>query len=237
MDDDLSFYANIPVEILHDRTLPPNAKLLYAEISALAKKSGYCYAANDHFVKSWGWTERTVQRLIQALEEARYIRVEQDPGKRRKIFLGISLKLPTPDKNVTPPPTEMSPTPDNFVVGNKEEEISIINTPLTPQGGASVSMPKWDPDGFEKFWNYYRSHARGEKRLKAIEAWDKLKPDKALIRTMGEALMVQVRSDDWQRGFAIPYASTWINQRRWEDVDPADPAAPPPDERRLRVWT
>ena len=41
---------------------------------------------------------------------------------------------------------------------------------------------------------------------------------------MGAALTRQKASDQWQEGVGIPYASTWINQRMWEeDFEP--PAA------------
>ena len=32
--------------------------------------------------------------------------------------------------------------------------------------------------------------------------------------------------EDWQRGIGIPYASTWINNRRWEDTDKPLPGVP-----------
>ena len=35
---------------------------------------------------------------------------------------------------------------------------------------------------------------------------------------MALGLMNQLNSEDWQRGIGIPYAATWLNQRRWEDV-------------------
>lgn len=51
----------------------------------------------------------------------------------------------------------------------------------------------------------------------AIRAWDSLHPDDDLIAAMGRALQRQLASEDWQRGFGIPYPATWINGRRWED--------------------
>ena len=79
-------------------------------------------------------------------------------------------------------------------------------------------MPKWKPERFAAFWDYYRQHARGEARMDAVRAWDNLKPDDALIRTMAHALTRQVESEDWRRGVGIPYAATWLNNRRWEDA-------------------
>ena len=78
--------------------------------------------------------------------------------------------------------------------------------------------PDWKPERFAAFWEYYRTHARNEDKQGAIRAWDKLKPDEALLAVMGRALEIQVASDMWQRGVGIPYASTWLNGQRWKDV-------------------
>ena len=45
-----------------------------------------------------------------------------------------------------------------------------------------------------------------------------------------------MESEEWQRGIGIPYASTWLNNRRWEDEDTHLPSAvpaptPPPAPR------
>ena len=72
----------------------------------------------------------------------------------------------------------------------------------------------WKPERFEGFW---RTYPRGEGRQKAIRAWDKLRPDDETIDAMGRGLLRQMDSEDWQRGIGIPYASTWLNQRRWTD--------------------
>ena len=103
-----------------------------------------------------------------------------------------------------------------------------------------MSTPKWDPEGFEKFWAYYRAHARGENRAAAVKAWDKLRPDKELIKTMGTALMAQIQSSEWRRGVGIPYMSSWINSRRWQDdlkVEEARETENPGDDGEdLPVW-
>lgn len=120
----------------------------------------------------------------------------------------------------------------------------LTNTPHTPQGGAECvsekpgerravtspgrNAPKWKPDRFENFWNYYRLHAKGHhgRRSAAVRAWDKLKADDATINEMGRCLVNQVDSDMWRRGVGIPYASTWLNQRYWEDASPAPDDSP-----------
>lgn len=78
--------------------------------------------------------------------------------------------------------------------------------------------PTWKPERFAKFWDFYSRQVRGESKQAAIKAWDKLKPDDVLIVKMGHALQSQLSSEQWQQGIGIPYASTWLNQRRFEDA-------------------
>ena len=54
----------------------------------------------------------------------------------------------------------------------------------------------------------------------AIRAWDRLRPSDELIAEIGKALTRQKQSEEWTREDArIPYAATYLNQRRWEDED------------------
>lgn len=68
-------------------------------------------------------------------------------------------------------------------------------------------------DGFNSFWSAY---PRKIGKSEAGKAWQKLKPDLAVVLT---ALETQTSSDQWQRdgGKFIPHPTTWLNQKRWED--------------------
>ncbi len=109
-----------------------------------------------------------------------------------------------------------------------QEETTENNTPIPPQGARRARRTKetadWKPERFEAFWTFYRTRCRGENRQGAIRAWDKLRPSEELIETMAQALVRQLESDEWRRGIGIPYASTWLGGRRWEDVAPSAPA-------------
>lgn len=93
--------------------------------------------------------------------------------------------------------------------------------------------PTWKPERFAAFWQYY---PRGESKQAAIAAWDKLRPDDALIDDIARALKRQMASEEWQRGVGIPYASTYLNQRRWED-EKHEPAEPQGEGGGLPLWT
>ena len=112
-----------------------------------------------------------------------------------------------------------------------------IRKPCSNHGGTDIppysppegdkSAPAHEPEAFEAFWVKY---PRKDGRKAAIRAWDKLKPDKALCRTMYAALSRQRGSAQWaeEGGRFIPHFSTWLNGRKWEDqgVDLSLLAAP-----------
>lgn len=115
----------------------------------------------------------------------------------------------------------------------------ITNTPLTPQGGDGVrkrkrtqsaprAAPDWKPERFAGFWDYYPQKGRRSKQ-RAMKAWDKLRPDDALIATIGLALKKLKATEEWQRGVGIPHAATFLNGRRWEDAVELDRPDEPPE--------
>ena len=148
---------------------------------------------------------------------------------------------PSSDNPTTVSPSSENPSTDNPSTGNptqpntKDTKYLDTNTPLTPQMGrrAPKKVALWKPERFAAFWQYY---PRGESKQAAIAAWDKLRPDDALIDDIARALKRQMASEEWQRGVGIPYASTYLNQRRWED-EKHEPAESQGEGGGLPLWT
>ena len=44
----IGYFAVIPATVLFNNSLKPNEKLLYALITALSNKEGYCFASNKY---------------------------------------------------------------------------------------------------------------------------------------------------------------------------------------------
>ena len=105
-----SYWAVLPAKVRYDEQLPPSAKLIYAEISALTEKTGYCFASNEYLMALFHVSERTLQRHLKALEAGGYIQITDGEGGagRRKIFAGVN-PLANPVKNDGVTPSKMSP--------------------------------------------------------------------------------------------------------------------------------
>tara|TARA_R100000697_G_scaffold55649_2_gene68943 strand:+ start:511 stop:1125 length:615 start_codon:yes stop_codon:yes gene_type:complete len=74
MTDRPSFWAVMPANVRY-ADITPNAKLLYAEISALQQMNGVCYASNGHFSKLYKKNKVTISRWIKELREKGLIKV------------------------------------------------------------------------------------------------------------------------------------------------------------------
>ena len=219
MDKELErpgFWAVLPAAVRYDQDLPPMARLLYAEISALSDQRGYCFAPNEYFLKLYGMADRTLQRQLKSLETGGYIRIENGDGGagRRRIYAGINPLAQNPDKNVGDPRQKCRGNPVKNVGENNIENNLEEHNPLKPPKGGEGEI--YDQEAFEALWKLY---PKKKDKAKAIKEWNKLKADRKLMRKMSAALRVQMASEEWQRdnGRAIPYLCRWLSHRRWED--------------------
>lgn len=179
------YYAIIPADVRYDDQIPPNAKLLYGEISALIGAEGYCYASNQYFSQIYKMSNETISRLISKLEKAGYIQrqvVKDNTGQivSRKLFLTVSIpRIQTPN----PAPGKVPGGIDKKIntpceknqegIDKKVKETNMSNTNNTPQsppegGGyppkSKNRNPQYKaqadvlPHRFDKFWTFYRTH-------------------------------------------------------------------------------
>ena len=234
-----AFWAVLPAAVRYNDELPPNAKLLYAEISALTDQRGYCYASNEYFMRLYNLSERTIRRLISELARLGYVSIADGDGgrERRKIYAGVNPLLGNPDKNDRVPGQNLPGSPDKNVPHNKKDNKKANNPPKAPQGAGADYVPKtapdWKPKRFDSFWKFYPLH---KSKQATIRAWDKLKPSDELLAVIGRALKRQIaekeqHGDPWKL-----HASTYLNQARWTDeTEPAAPTAQAPGEE-AEVW-
>jgi len=88
-----NYYAIIPATVRYSKDLTPQEKLLYAEITALTNKEGYCWATNDYFAALYDLHKKTISRQINHLAELGFFCVEMvyyadtNQIKERRIYL------------------------------------------------------------------------------------------------------------------------------------------------------
>lgn len=220
-----AYYAVIPADVRYAEAVQPNAKLLYGEITALCNQEGYCWASNDYFAELYGVTASTISRWISALEKRGYIRTEMvatETGSERHIYGGIFVV-----DRLDGGSTQKAQDPRGGVRKNaegglrkkrKQNNITVNNTPHNPptKGTGRTrrkgprEAPDWEPARFEGLWRFYPSKGKRNKQ-RAMDAWDKLRPSKAVIDAMAAALKKLTASEEWQKGIGIPHVATFLN--------------------------
>ena len=109
MDNDYTGqWAILPAMVRYDKSLPANAKLIYAEIAAKINEDGFCFCHNAWFSERLGIKRDTVSTLVKRLEAADYIRIDVDVARvnkdRRRIYLtGKPYDWGVSDLNRVPP--------------------------------------------------------------------------------------------------------------------------------------
>ena len=96
-----NYYAVIPANVRYDKNLTPNAKLLYAEITALCNMNGKCTAPSQYFARLYNVSKTSIQNWLKTLEDNNYINreVTYKLGSKEILCRFITLvKYPTPNK-------------------------------------------------------------------------------------------------------------------------------------------
>ena len=119
-----AYYSIIPATVRYDDDLPPNAKLLYSEITALCNEKGYCWATNEYFAKLYKCTKQSVSSWISKLKEKGYITVEIIYKEGSKEILNRYIKIfEHPIQNFLNTPIQ-----NNLKDNNKDYNITLNNT-------------------------------------------------------------------------------------------------------------
>ena len=86
MKDKVGYYSIIPSKILYNKQLKANEKLLYAMITSLACKEGFCFATNNYFAEELGVHPKTVSSWISDLRDKNFIKVNLIRNENKQII-------------------------------------------------------------------------------------------------------------------------------------------------------
>ena len=128
----VGYYSIIPSKILYNKEVKANEKLLYAMITSLACKEGYCFASNEYLAKKLGVNRKTVSSWITHLEEKKFIireviRNDNQLILKRKIYLN---DVPYPLNN-----GYMYQSKNGQAIYQNTEDNNIRNNNITNKNG------------------------------------------------------------------------------------------------------
>lgn len=191
-----SYYAILPASIRYDKEITDFGKIIYAEISALSNKFGFCTATNGHFAELYDKSESTISETISGLQKRKHIYSEVEEGFKRKIYPLVD-PIPKKPRGGTEKAeggyrfsgrggtekAEHNNTSSNTTIntGNSNELRVVISEEDSPKGRGTSKYPHkkevygWFP-GYEKFWDRHATFCEysndcwelGEKTCRAM---------------------------------------------------------------------
>lgn len=82
----IGYYSIIPSTILYNKDLKANQKILYAVITSLSNKEGYCFASNKYLAEKLNARANTVSGWITDLRRKNFIQVELIRNDKQEII-------------------------------------------------------------------------------------------------------------------------------------------------------
>jgi len=151
------------------------------------------------------WVEHEGMYFNPKLEECRAKQQAFAERQREKSKLGVEARKVSglPMDKPTGQPTGHPAQGDPF--RSRSRSVDSEKERATPK----------PTEGFDEFWAVYPS---GKAKADAVKAWGKLRADERALCI--PAIVAQIKSNHF-RGHDgkdyVPYASSWLNARRWED--------------------
>jgi len=121
MKEKPNYYAILTAEVRYSKALTPNAKLLYAEITALCNMNGKCTASTEYFCRLYEVSRVSIQKWLKNLEENNHIRrVNIYKQGSKQILTRVITLVNTPSKEKLTDNTNINITNTNLTDSNKK---------------------------------------------------------------------------------------------------------------------
>lgn len=209
----------IPKEVWESKELTLQQKVMLVEIDSLDNDDG-CFASNKYFSDFFGISSGRVSQIINDLIDKGYLKVEYQ--KKDKQILGRIMKIQSP-----PYPQKVfnilnrgylendkggiKYSKEGYLENAKDNNIYInnINNNIKNYNKKEIAL--------EKFEEFYKEYPKKVSKENVKKWFIKNNPSDELFKTIMNSLKKYKLSDSWKDTKYIPYPSTWLNQKRWED--------------------
>lgn len=182
MNEQPSYYSIITANVRYDNRLTDSEKLLFAEITSLSNKFGYCTATNSYFAKLYEVVKETISRRISNLNKYGYLKIEiiknGNEVKQRKMYpltqssIPIDVKINTPIDDSVNTPIDANVKENNTSINNtSNNNINRINT-LSGNPTADHIPYKKIIDYLNDKTNKYYKHTTGKTRRFIEARWN-----------------------------------------------------------------
>lgn len=197
MKEKPNYYAILTSEVRYSKALTPNAKLLYAEITALCNMNGKCTASTEYFCRLYEVSRVSIQKWLKNLEDNNHIRrVNIYKQGSKEILTRVITLVNTPSKEKFTDNTNINITNTNLTDSNKK---ALFKKPTLDEVKNYCILRKNNIDA-EAFIDFYESKnfMIGKNKMKdwkaCVRTWESREKKKP--KTMSK---LDAQINEWQK--------------------------------------
>lgn len=213
-----------------------NAAILANQIEFLqvhtTRKDGFCWRSQDELFKDTGLTPRMQRLAIELLVEnellttkntmiigtaikcKHYKLTEKYIADRANDFIGYD-DLSQPKPKVT---KRNNRKLQNVTTESDEKSQSVNSNKHSNQHSSKENTKRKSDELEERFAKFWKAYPKKVGKETAKKAFIKLSPKDSDIDLWISAIERQKTTRQWRDPQYIPYPSTWLNGKRWEDL-------------------
>lgn len=184
-------------------------------------KKGSFITSETKLAQKWKWDRSTVRRFLEMLEKEKMIRKNATTEyttisiENWGLYQNEEQEKQQQDNSDTTAKQQRHNTDKN----DKNDKNNIYNiygqNEFDQTEPSEPLMEKWE----EQFEQFYKQYPKKVKKKDVNKWFKKNKPSDELFSSMMGSLEQFKGCKDWlkDKGQYIPYPTSWLNQKRWED--------------------
>ena len=205
-------YTMINNYLIKDKNLQLKDKGMLLVLLSLPNDWDFSVAGLEKICKE---TKDTINGILNNLQKYNYLKreIKRDDKGRFIDWQYDIYEIPKDLYDDLPHPK--NPDMDNpDMVFPDMENYTQLNTNKENTNKLKINNKEIYKERFEEFYKSYPKHLKKAE----VEKWFyKNKPDETLFKTIMTQLEKFKQTREWSNTQYIPYPSTWLNQKRWED--------------------
>ena len=91
----MSYTSSITNELIRDKNLKANTKILLLVLMTYENKEGFAYPSQPRLIEETGLSKNTLLKCLNELEEKGYIKRVKEKGENNKYYINSSIKIDT----------------------------------------------------------------------------------------------------------------------------------------------
>ena len=91
----MSYTSSITNELIRDKSLKANTKILLLVLMTYENKEGFAYPSQPRLIEETGLSKNTLLKCLNELEEKGYLKRIKEKGENNKYYINSSIKIDT----------------------------------------------------------------------------------------------------------------------------------------------